>query len=185
METSLNKKYGIYSIAIPAIRNIPATIWYAILLIPWLVGEILVVLFTFMFFLASGEDKLSLYFARTFLMIFTIGWTIGGILVIRILCWFLGGKEEASVDFQSLKIRRSIFGIGKNKQFKLTNISKVYFSEVLFKPWPLSARGNPSLKHYGNIVIENDGEQFRFGIQVNQADANHIIDRINERLPQQ
>ena len=157
-------------IVIPSKKNIFLILFLAAWLVGWAVGEVTVPAT----FIKGNKDTGALIFSIAWL----VAWTIGGAFAIYIWLWNVAGKEKVIINNLSLTIKRELFGYGRDKEYEMTHISNLRVSAQPFNPFNFSA----SLQFWGIgggvLAFDYGSKTYRFGSGVDEAEANHIIERI-------
>lgn len=116
-----------------------------------------------------------------FLIFWLLGWTAGGITIIVISLWGYFGKEYFVIDRNQVLFEKTVFGIGKKNKFEkseLKNFRVEYVNESMFQRNNWSAFGFGS----GKIKFDYGLKTFSFGLGVNDAEANYIVEILNKEF---
>jgi hypothetical protein len=151
----------------------PLILFLSAWLVGWAVGEVSVPTQ----FIKGVKDTGAL----TFLSAWFIAWTIGGGFAIYIWLWNIAGKERITINNLSLTVKRELFSYGREKEYEITHISNLRVSAQPFNPFNFSA----SLQFWGVgggvLAFDYGARTYRFGGGVDEAEANHIIERIKSQ----
>jgi hypothetical protein len=164
------------SVEVPSKRN-----WFLILflgfwLCGWLAGEIMVP----MKFVGGDVPKSAALFSIAWLG----GWTVGGAMAITIFAWNLGGRELVTCTRDQLSIRHDVRGLGFTRTYDTAHISRLRIDDRpinLFDPrmslafWGLGG---------GRVAFDYGSSTVRFGYQLDDPDANRLIDAFSRVHPQ-
>ena len=111
---------GVAKVSIPGQRNSKQMLLLSFWLIYWLL--ILV------FILFIGNQVINAFRAgQTNIFIFIMGfaaffgtltWGMRGMFAIYVLLWQIAGLETLEISHDTLKLRKTIFGVGKTKEFE-------------------------------------------------------------------
>jgi hypothetical protein len=162
---------------IPSKRNVFLLAFLGFWLCGWAFGEIMAPLG--MFTAAKKDPGASL-----FMLVWLCGWTIGGGFAIYIWLWMLRGREIVSISPTTLAVKRDIFGAGRTKNYDITKASRLRFAPATYNPfdwhrsfafWGLGG---------GVIAFDYGYSTIRFGAGLDDAEAEHILQRIRARFPQ-
>jgi len=91
------------------------------------------------------------------------------------LLWRLSGKEEIALSGNNLRIRRQMVGFKKLKDYQgnlISNLEIVPWMNNLQKKLPVSYREKST------ISFNYKGESIKFGYNLDESDANQIIQLI-------
>lgn len=126
--------------------------------------------------LLSFEDGFS--GGNAFMMFWLAGWTIGGLFVMGTLLLGYFGKEDLNLKHNKIELNKHIFGIGQNKAFKKTEVKNVRFNKI--EESYFSGKNNYALWGLGEGKIKFDYgmKTYSFGLGLDDAEANHIMDLI-------
>lgn len=164
----IENSLGTLSISIPSKKN-----WFALLFgTVWLGG------WYFGFKSVSSallSDGMSNIGANGFMTFWLIGWTIGGVAIISILLWGYFGQEHFTSDRGEVYLNKTIFGLGIKKQMVAIEIKNIrtefsntnWFGGDRWAFWGLGP---------GKIKFDYGLKTFSFGLGVDDAEANHIVE---------
>lgn len=161
-------------IIIPSRKN-----WFTILfmgfwLCGWAVGEFSVPLVILSDDAPGGMD--------IFLIAWLVAWTVGGILAIRNFLWNLIGHEEIIISSNTISIARKIAGIGRNKEYLLSEAKRFRVSLGRSSPWANAGRSLDfwGLKQ-GRIKFDYGMKTIRFAGPIDEAEATNILELLKSR----
>lgn len=181
-------------ISIPARKNYFMLFFLGFWLIGWAFGEVIVsgMLLAGIFGLFArsslfdGAGAAGFSGGGLFLLAWLGGWTLGGGFALYAFFWQLAGKEMIEVSYDSIKIRRAIFGYGKTKEYMAAHIKDLRISPAALGSnmlgWSLASSfwGISG----GLFAFDYGAKTFRFGIGVDEAEAKQILEKILARFPQ-
>lgn len=123
--------------------------------------------------------------AGSFLLLWLAGWTLGGGFAIYCLAWMAFGEEVVRLKADSLSIKRDIWGLGKVRAFRLSEIRRLRVS-----PQPAPPTGRPAkirtpwdASHLGQVAFDYGASTIRFGSSIDEAEALILVERLRERHP--
>ena len=190
MQSIIDEDFNFLRISTPAPRSWIAIIFLCIWLAGWAFGEILA--FTIIVSILSDMSLtketlidsggyIAIGCIGTFLLVWIVLWTYGGIQAIRNILWQLAGWEIINFAVDFITIRRPIFGIGKSEEFILSHIEKLRIESDPSKR--LASLGRSKRFSRGTIAFEYGGSPIRIGVGLPESDAAHLLDRIVRRFP--
>jgi len=153
-------------ISVPSKKN-----WFAIIfLIAWLggwtMGEVSAIGHLF-----YSDNRAG----NTFMTFWLVGWTVGGVWAMLTLLWFISGKEIIIVDSGVLELGKQIFGLGRIKQYAISNIKLMVISPAPNKDkW--GNDGTRSLIKPGLIEFDYGMKTIKFGSEFDTAEARMLIE---------
>jgi hypothetical protein len=141
----------------------------------WLAGEV----FVLPEILGSGKSGPP----ELFSIIWVIGWTIGGLFTIRMLIWYLIGKEIIKVGQGVLVIQKKGALFYKTKTYNLIEAKNFRAQEELVNPNVIgNNRSNPwKLDDKGTIKFDYGMKTIKFGDSLYEAEANAIIEKLRSK----
>lgn len=116
-----------------------------------------------------------------FISIWTTMWILGGLFVIILLLWGLFGQELFNSSRNDVVFEKTIFGIGIKKRFEINEIKNFRFEAVnqsMFggNRWSFWGLGP------GKIKFDYGLKTYSFGLGVDDAEANYIIEILKEHF---
>jgi len=187
-------------IVLPSKKNIFRVIWYVLGLIMWgyMTGAFIYVLIVITKItiwaggITSAFNVFSIFIALLLILLLSFGGVIISSLFRQIF-----GKEVIKVNSSVMSISRQIFGlerISKYSSYSLEDVSNLHVSTSQNKQIsPFAPREsiktflesiNALLGKNGIIAFEHEKRTFRFGLEIDEAEAKQIILAIEESLPQ-
>ena len=168
-------------ITIPAQKN-----WFQILflgfwMIGWLFGEVTAVSQLirshsshWAHIKGSGPIGVNL-----FMMIWLAGWTVGGGFALIAWLWNLVGAERVQLGPWTLTTTRQVLGIGPTRDYKLGSVSNLRINMGLSNA---SFRASPfQMMNGGTIAFDYGAKTFYFGVGIDEAEAQQIVERLQSR----
>ena len=164
-------------VVIPAKRNLFVVAFMAVWLCGWAFGEVTVVGFLGELFASEGG-----LVAAPFLLFWLCGWTLGGAAVITFLLWNLIGREVITFEHGTMIVAKRIGPLGLPRRYDLAHVRDARVSP----PSVTSRRGrrrgqNPFTG--GKIAFDYGARTFRFGTDLDEAEAKYLLDILHPRLP--
>ncbi|MGE5397651.1 MAG: hypothetical protein ACM3MK_09000 [Chitinophagales bacterium] len=164
---------GKIRVVIPTKKN-----WFIILFVGfwlcgWAFGELSVLGEIFKSDKPGGVD--------IFLIAWLGGWTVGGAWAIYAFLWNLAGHEEIIIASSNISIAKKILGLGLNKEYSLSDAKRFRVSTERNNTWFNS--GGMSYWGFkdGKIRFDYGMKTIRFAGQVDEAEANHILNLFRQR----
>lgn len=158
-------------IFIPARKNWFQVIFVAAWLGGWFMGE------------SSALDKVLSEDSpgpfRWFLLFWLVGWTIGGVLMLALLLWQIGGKETIVVEEAELELGKHLFGLGHYKNYKIADIRHLAIN-------PPKVRNQQHLHlafpGYGTLAFDYGLKTIQFGGPLDTAEARHLLELLRQNI---
>lgn len=118
-----------------------------------------------------------------FLLIFLLALLAMGAVIIYALFWLIAGREVIEADSKVLKVSRQIFSWKRTSEYSANEVKDLRASvkQSVFGPMK-SIRKLMGLD--GIIAFDYGAKTFRFGLEIEEAEAKQIIFAIKEALPQ-
>jgi len=166
-----------YQITIPAKKHMPVIAFLSLWLVAWFIGLNFVGGSFVKDFFNNGNSGLE--FDRLFQVIWLIGWTLGGLFVIKTLSWYLIGKEIIVIDREQISIARKNDIFFRNKIFDLREVKNFHIEEEPFEFVFWGRRNDLSLfKNRGTIRFEYGFKTIKFANDMDQAEASYILETL-------
>ncbi len=166
-----------YQITIPAKKHIPVIMFLSLWLVAWFVGLNFVGSSFLVDFYDKGNNGLG--FGSLFTLIWLVFWIAGGLFVIKRLMWCLIGKEIILIDREQISISRKNDVFFRTKIYDLREAKNFHAEEEPFEFAFWGRRNDLSLfKNRGSIRFEYGFKTIRFANDMDQAEANHILERL-------
>lgn len=160
-------------ITIPTKKNYFTIFFLAFWLAGWMFGEMSAL--SQVFNPESGAPKL-------FMIVWLSGWTIGGAFAIYSWLWNINGKEIVNISSNELQYIRQVIGFKRSKEYDLSLISKlrsqgqnnsVFGKRNSMDFWGISG---------GSVAFDYGKSTHRFGAQLDEAEAEYIVNTIKQRF---
>jgi len=114
---------------------------------------------------------------NAFWIVWLVPWTLGGIQTLVTWLWMVAGQERIVLGPYLLSHRYELFGVGRTREFALTDIRGLHVSSEPKREWPR----RPRVFTGGVIVLESKARPFRFGAGIDIAEGRMIVERLKER----
>jgi hypothetical protein len=152
--------------------------WWGIGFLPvWLAGWAVGWGAAFLGIVFGGSDA-----PRLFLIPWLIGWTGAGAMAFSWWMWLVSGREVVIIDGVRLRMRREVRWFARERQYELAAVSRLRFSPPV-TPDANFAQAFPLLAFSGSLAFDAAGETRRFGMQIEEDEANELVRQIVERWP--
>jgi hypothetical protein len=122
---------------------------------------------------------------------FWVGWTAFGIFSIYVLLWTVAGREVVEINGQAIGIRLAILGLGIAKEYDALKIKWLPIFPTAESGGFHMPRGYSAHSSFwwsrgeGRLGFDYDSKKHvRFGIDIDEAEANQILAEIQQRYPQ-
>jgi hypothetical protein len=106
------------------------------------------------------------------LLSFIVVMTIVGAIIIYVCLWNHIGKEHIIVTHSTLTVKKDIFGYGRKRIYDLNRVTHLCMrDEGGEDPLSVNLWG-------GSIMFDYDSETFHFGLSLNEAEAQYIVNQL-------
>jgi len=159
-------------ITIPAKKNYFIIVFLGFWLCGWAFGEA-----------AALVKVLSLesYAPELFIVFWLCGWTVGGLFAIYAWLWNVSGKEIIKLTGSELQHIRQVVGIKRSQEYDISSIFKL---RVLHQNTSMFGSRN-GLEFWGisggTIAFDYGRSTHKFGAQLDEAEADYILDVIKQK----
>lgn len=159
-------------IIIPAKRSLFVNGFLALWLLAWAYGE------------AVALNRLISNDGQTpdaYIVFFTIGWTLSGMLAILVWLWNNKGREIIRIGDSELKRSREYGLFSRSRVYQTSNIGKLRVSDL--SPTSLEIGGGMEFWGLsgGTITFDYGQDIAKFGLGIDEAEASRIIQIIISR----
>ena len=169
----IENAFGTLNIIIPSKKNWFALVFATVWLGGWFFGFTMA---SSMLFNTSVNG-----FAGGFMTFWLIAWTVGGFAIISILLWGYFGQEQFTSDHGEVFLNKTVFGVGIKKRmevnelknFRAEVINSNYYGGNRWAYWGLGP---------GKIKFDYGLKTFSFGLGIDDAEANHIVELLNNHF---
>jgi hypothetical protein len=166
--------FGKLIISIPSKKN-----WFALIFgTAWLGGWYFGFKSASSALLSGGANNIGV---NGFMIFWLIGWSVGGIAIISMLLWGYFGQEQLISDNGEVNLNKTVFGIGLKKRMEaneIKNIRTEFSNGNMFgnNAWAFWGLGP------GKIKFDYGLKTFTFGLGVDDAEAEYIIELMKEHF---
>ena len=119
---------------------------------------------------------------RAFISLWLVGWALGEAFAAYQWAWTALGKEIVKIDQGMLTIRRDVLGYGRTRSFPVGSVAKLRASGI----FPANSYWENYLTTMklagGTIGFESLGKTHRFGIQLTEPEAEHVVTELRPFL---
>ncbi len=164
---------GTIFIDIPSTKNIPVMLFLSLWLVGWAFGVYTATLSLMKSHPAGGM----------FILVWLAFWIFGGCFAGGTILWNLFGKESIQLDGQFISIKQHVFGIGKLKQYQVSDIKQlriVALPEALMK---INGAFNNMPGITGRLAFDYGSKTYSFARDIDEAEAKEILKKILMRHP--
>ena len=175
-KAKIEKTFGELTIIIPSKKN-----WFALLFATaWLGGWFFgfKTVLTLLFF-----DNKENSGPEGFMTLWLLAWTIAGLAILAVLLWGYFGRETIKIDKGEIFFEKTVFGIGQKKRMEANEVKNMRTERTdssWFGPnrWAFWGLGS------GKIKFDYGLKTFSFGLGVDDAEANHLVEILKDYLKQ-
>jgi hypothetical protein len=134
---------------------------------------------------ASVGARTTLVITACFLLVFLAIWLSFGALVVYGFLWRLVGKDIIEVSNWSLVVSREVAGLRRSKTYLADRVKNLRLERSGYEhDFPIYRNIRRLLAAYGRIAFDYEAKTFRFGSDIDEAEANQLIAAIQQRFPQ-
>lgn len=159
-------------ISIPARKRFFTALFLVFWLGMWAIGEMSAIN------QIAGSDS-----PEPFLIFWLGAWTLGGVFAGAVLAWSLGGREVVTITASSLSIAQRVFGIGRTKSYDVSQVHRLRVSPTTFSMSDPRAAMQFWGIGGGLIAFDYGASTVNFGVGIDEAEAQTIVDRVRPRIP--
>lgn len=157
----------------------------------WLIYWLLILALILFF---GGQIIGAFQAGKTDIFIFIMGfavffgilmWGVRGIFAAYVLFWQIAGLEILEISHNNLKVRKTIFGIGKTKQFEKDRIKSITVGNAIILPFAFTKFKSTSfdVAITGQILINSEGRKTEYlGLGLESQEAEKIINLLQKQL---
>jgi len=167
---AVRSRAGRLEIVIPAPCNIPVAIFLAAWLVAWYFSERWAV----EALLHVNESS-----APLLIILWFVGWTVGGIWTIVVWLWLLAGREVLKLTPGTLSLRSEVLRIGVTREYSIRDVRHlraVTVGDYSSWGWSVVPRGDDGL------AFDYRANTVHFGTWLDEAEASQIINELRAFL---
>ncbi len=167
-KAKIEKNFDGLNIVIPSKKN-----WFGLMF-----GFVWIIIW-FTFF--SKPAEFENFGRNNFVTIWSLMWILGLLSMIFLILWGLFGEESFIMNRNDVLFEKTIFGIGIKKRFEISEIKNFRLeaiNESMFggNRWSYWGLGP------GKIKFDYGFKTYSFGLGVDDAEANYIIEILKEHF---
>ena len=165
---------GIHSLEVSILnpKNWSALFFLVVWIIAWLS--------TIMFLLKEFEKIRAKSFEQAFLIFWLFAWGVMGGVVLYAFFLQIFGKEQIIVARGVLKIEKTIYGIGKKKQFHIRSIKNLGLHLDPKKTTTKNKAKQSFIKKNGKLRFNYQNKKITFGNGISSSEALSILSLLKE-----
>ena len=115
-----------------------------------------------------------------FMSFWLVGWITGGIAIVLMLLWGYFGSEKIEFIGHEVRLEKTVFGIGMKKRLLLNEVrnfrfEKINESMIGGSRWAIWGLGP------GKIKFDYGFKTFSFGLGLDDAEANYLVEELNKK----
>lgn len=157
-------------ITIPAKKSYLLILFLSFWLVGWAVGEV-----TALAMILKTETP------KLFMLAWLGAWTVGGAFAMYIWLWNVMGQEIINLSNTELRHVRRLPVFQRSKEYDLSAVSKLrvqaqnssmFSAHAAMEFWGISG---------GSVMFDYGHSTHKFGVQLDEAEANHIVTIIKQR----
>ncbi|MCB1494025.1 MAG: hypothetical protein KDJ77_19845 [Rhodobiaceae bacterium] len=168
---SISAKGYDLEIVINADKNWFIILFFCFWLVGWAFGWITVAAS-----LVSGLDS------SLFLVAWLFMWTLGGLFAGSVIIWSLFGRQHVIADRKTLSLAWSAIVPIRTLNYDVKQIRNVRADVQKFSYFFRTSIPNPFSTRYGSVAFDYGTRTVRFGINLDDAEAEAIVDTIREHM---
>jgi hypothetical protein len=177
MRTRIEDALSGLRVVIPAKRSWGTVLFICLWLCGWVMGELSAIgaLFGLGPFQSMAHGKHPA--PNAFLFVWLLAWTAGGAFALYTVIWCLVGREVITLDGQALVVWHEPLPFPPKREFDWAQVKNLRIS-----PQPSPRRSNLQLGFGGPIAFDYGAKTWRFGIDLDEAEAGMLLDSIRRRF---
>lgn len=111
------------------------------------------------------------------------GWTVGGGFAAYTWLWQVKGCEVITISSAALGIKHEVFGLGRNKQYDVSEIRHLRVAPLTYNPFDHRSRASIWGMGGGMLAFDYGFKTYRLGAGVDEAEARILLQTITARVP--
>jgi len=116
-------------------------------------------------------------------VVWLVFWAAAWLWAAYALLWNVFGKELVTVDSGNLVLKMDFLGYGRSKVFPVSQVSSLRASGLFGSDLQRSSATWAWGLGGGVITFESGGKTHRFGIQLEESEAQEVVGLLAEHLP--
>lgn len=168
----IDDSFSELNIIVPAQKN-----WFILLFsVVWLFGWV----FGFTTVLGGAfNNDMQKNGVDSFMIIWLCGWTFGGLMVLVNLFWSFFGREKLLISNNLARFEKTVFDLGQKKKFETAELKNFRFEQV-----DTELNNKKMFWNFksGKIKFDYGFKTYAFGLALDDAEANHIVDLLKKRF---
>jgi hypothetical protein len=182
---------GLVRISIPSQKNPQQLFLRGVWLLFWLLVLTLLVMIDYQG-ITDAYEKGTFDFSSICMLLLwalgALGWGLWGSFTANIFLWQLGGLETIEASHNVLRIRRSVFGIGRTKVYEPYQITSIKLGTnttlpIAFLKFESASFDVPA---YGSILVGLKGNRMEFtdrlGLGLRPEEAEKVVKILQQQL---
>jgi hypothetical protein len=116
--------------------------------------------------------------------VWLVFWAAAGLWTAYVCLWMAFGRELVTVSYGNLILKMDILGYGRSKVFPVSQVLNLRASGLFgsfLQGW--SGTWNAYGLSGGVIAFESGGKTHRFGIQLEEDEAQEVVAQLAKHLP--
>lgn len=172
----VNNNVDTLEVIIPSKKNWFVICFTCIWLCAWALGELF------------GLSMLLGLFSNPpfglFMIVWLSGWTLGGSLALRGVIWGIAGKEIIAMGNGVLTIKKKNDIFSRAKTYNLNDVKSIRVLDAT-PEYSFWNRGTNAfgLTKGGNIRFDYGMQTIKFAIELDEAEANYLVEQMNAKYP--
>ena len=161
--------------SVPARRNWLILLFLSAWFVAWIFGEAHAIRV-----LTSPSENAD----RMFMLVWLVGWTIGGGFAAATILWQLGGKEIISISPTLFEYRVEAFGLGRTRSYKKTEVKNLRATDYSTNPLTNQTAMLPPFAGagYGPVAFDYGARTFRMAPALEEAEARLLVEKLSPHL---
>jgi len=152
------------------------TVFLCFWLFGWAFGEVMVLTTL----LGGGVGVANLF------MIAWLGaWTVGGLFCMSVVLWNFAGQERITLPGNALTVQRRVPVLTRSWTYDIAQITKLRTTQQVETALWVNRQMNSGLfsrRDHGSVKFDYGMRTVGFGMELEEAEAAHLLDRLNTRL---
>ncbi len=118
------------------------------------------------------------------MVVWLVFWGAAWLWTAYVWLWMAFGKELVTISYGNLVLRMDILGYGRSKVFPVSEVSNLRASGLFGSPLRGWSRAWDAYGLSGGVIaFDSGGKTHRFGVQLEEDEAQHVVAQLAEHLP--